>query len=73
MGAKDKRTFHLFSPCVSPNSPLENYKVIFRRNNGANEGNNSPPATQWIGGTMVPMRAIYQVYLIIAECSPLKT
>ena len=27
------------------NSPLENYKVIFRRNNGANEGNNSPPAT----------------------------
>ena len=21
------------------NSPLENYKVIFRRNNGANEGN----------------------------------
>ena len=26
----------------------------FRRDNGANEGNNSPPATQWIGG--VPRR-----------------
>ena len=34
---------------------------------------NSPPAMQWIGETMEPMRAIYQACLIIAECRPLKT
>ena len=28
---------------------------------------------QFLGGTMVQMRAIYQACLIIAECSPLKT